>query len=142
MNKSQSLFLAAIILSGQKPNHPPKVLRSTMYSPIQVETDKAVNAASLEIEIIHITPIPLDFVDLAVNNASLEIIKTIAAKPEATDYATNAASISVQAFFTRNATSSDLAVNNAGVTVNKFNGVYPKADDAATNTASITVVKL
>lgn len=141
MNKSQSLFLAAVVLSGQRPN-PPRVLRSTIYSPIPVEADRAVNTATLEVEIIHITPIPLDFVDLAVNNASLEIIKTIAAKPEATDYAVNTASLSITAFFKREVKSDDVAANNASISIAVYDGVYSAANDVATNTATITVVKL
>lgn len=118
------------------------VLKTTLYSPIETFSDKAVNTASIEIEYVFINPVPIELVDLAVNTASITIEKTIAAKPEATDYAVNNASISIQAFFTRKFNSNDAAINNASVAVSKFNGIYPTADDKAKNTASITVVKL
>lgn len=118
------------------------VLKTTLYEPIETFSDKAINTSSIEIEYVFINPVLINLVDTAINSASITIEKTIAAKPEATDYATNTASISIQAFFTRTASTSDAAINNASVTISKINGIYPAADDKATNIATITVVKL
>lgn len=118
------------------------VLRSTVYGPIPLDIEHAINTASIEIIKFDITSIPLDFIDLAINTVSLEIIKTIAAKPEAFDIAINEMAIAITAFFTRNIASNDTAINNAAIVINTFEGVYPEADDSATNNATITVVKL
>lgn len=118
------------------------VLKTTLYEPIETFSDKAVNTASIEIEYVFINPVLIDLVDLAVNAASITIEKTIAAKPEATDYGVNNASITITAFFTRNVISKDTAVNNASIGITYYEGIYPVADDKAANTATITVVKL
>ena len=120
------------------------VLRSTIYSPIPVDVEYAVNKATLEIVYTPIVTVPLVFVDSAINSASFFIEKTVAAKPEASDFAINSASFVVSAFIKRtvSASAKDAAQNNSTFGIIKYDVPSVLSDDSALNNATLTVVKL
>ena len=146
LTQAQALF--AVLAGGaqarrERVYYRDKLLRSTLYSPVNVFEDDANNSVSLAVEMMRITTIPLYLADLATNTVSLGIVKTIAAKPEAFDAASNAASLSVVlSKVIRDSSPIDTATNTASVTVTKYNAVRGYVEDTATNSVTLGVTKL
>ncbi|MCU8036939.1 hypothetical protein ACRN98_22015 [Shewanella oncorhynchi] len=119
------------------------VLRSTLYSPIPVDADTAYNNVSIAIEIMYITPVLLDINDEANSSVTLDIIKTLATKPEGTDEATNSVSLAiVVSKVIRDTSAVDVATNTVAISTIKYDVVRGFVEDAASNSVTLGVIKL
>lgn len=119
------------------------VLRSTLYSPIPIGSDNAYNSAAIDISVMHITQVPVYISDAGTNDVVIDVVKTLATKPEGTDLANNSATLAIAVSkVMRNSSPVDIGLNMASIDVIQFNVVRGYADDAASNSATLGVVKL
>ena len=120
----------------------PKVLRSTLYSPIYAEDDTSSTTVSFDISKTVYTIHTFEVEDTTSTNAAIDVEKTVAASPEGFDESNTSAAISVTWAKKLAHTSDDESQAVGNISITKFNAVRGYNSDLSATTVTIGVTKI